>query len=640
LTSAATRVEDWAVLLVRFARLREDEGFTIVELVVGIVVTGIILGSIAAALIVVMRTTDGTVSRLNESHDVQIGSAYLAQDVQSADKVVVPGNGPCAPLAPLVDFVYGGGTVSYCWGTGTDGQALVTRTVGGSAVTVAHFASPLSQPQVSCPPHTSCPGKPDVVRITFTQASGNRYTLLGSRRMHATQQQGSGVGEPPPLTLLATGGSSPLWVRGGCKSGGVNADCIGTTGFPTGDLDAGSWSPVPLWEKLSDASDDTYVTNTAGSTAEARVRLEPVTPPADGSAVTLTVTVRAKVASVAQGAEKLTVTLYQLTQAGGIARVESREFTISQHSITDYAFSLNDVSGIDMERLGLGFKMSKGSTSIHVYGAAINTTTGDTTQEYGHPVLVVNGNLFVNSTKSDAVLLTGTKNKVKLEVKGLSEPFGILDPGACSGCTPKTVVCAGCDWSDGRVWTWFHPRIPDPLRHMSAPTDAGVHTPSTCPAGYTRYQPGVYASQLNITGNSCLDGGIYILKNGMRVAGGASVIGQRVMLYNEGGEIWFAGGAQIDLTAYDSYPYENILIFQARCPGDNPIGCGSENTEPIRFTGQAQVGSPGTAVYLRGVIYAPASRDVTLGIGGADLRVTAVIAQNITVTNGSRVTIG
>jgi len=43
------------VLLVRFARLRDDEGFTIVELLVGIVVVALLMGVIASAL---MSSTD------------------------------------------------------------------------------------------------------------------------------------------------------------------------------------------------------------------------------------------------------------------------------------------------------------------------------------------------------------------------------------------------------------------------------------------------------------------------------------------------------------------------------------------------------------------------------------------------------
>ena len=42
-----------------------------------------IIGPLTAALVVYVRNADSTVARMSESHDVQIASAYFAQDVQS-----------------------------------------------------------------------------------------------------------------------------------------------------------------------------------------------------------------------------------------------------------------------------------------------------------------------------------------------------------------------------------------------------------------------------------------------------------------------------------------------------------------------------------------------------------------------------
>jgi hypothetical protein len=127
----------------------------------------------------------------------------------------------------------------------------------------------------------------------------------------------------------------------------------------------------------------------------------------------------------------------------------------------------------------------------------------------------------------------------------------------------------------------------------------------------------------------------------MSVNAGANVIGQRVMLFDQAGAITFNGNADIQLTAYDTAPYKNILIFQGRCPGDDPLraGCAGINTNAIKLAGGTTVGG-GNVASLLGVIYAPASTGVTLGTGGANMHVTAVIAQNITVTGNSQVTIG
>jgi prepilin-type N-terminal cleavage/methylation domain-containing protein len=69
--------------VLRPRRLRQDAGFTLVELLVAIVVLGIIavpLGNVVLSYL----TDSGAVSgRLSESHSSQIAAAYFAQDVQA-----------------------------------------------------------------------------------------------------------------------------------------------------------------------------------------------------------------------------------------------------------------------------------------------------------------------------------------------------------------------------------------------------------------------------------------------------------------------------------------------------------------------------------------------------------------------------
>lgn len=62
---------------------RGDAGFTLVELLIAITVIGIVTVPLGNVLIAYFRNTDATTARLKESHDVQITSAYWAQDVAS-----------------------------------------------------------------------------------------------------------------------------------------------------------------------------------------------------------------------------------------------------------------------------------------------------------------------------------------------------------------------------------------------------------------------------------------------------------------------------------------------------------------------------------------------------------------------------
>jgi hypothetical protein len=428
--------------------------------------------------------------------------------------------------------------------------------------------------------------------------------------------------------------------------------------------------PTPLWSALSDESDDTFALNNLGVQTEAIVTMAPVPPP--GANPTITISVRAMVAHFVSGSggggpEKLTLTLYQVKPNGTTAVVASNPFQVSETDITDYPYQLkaNETNKItDYSKLRLGFAMTQGvaGENINVYGASLDTTPVTDTSALGNPVLTINGYLHVNSTLYNAVRLTGTKSATKLKIvnAGSGSPFDILKSGstlgACTGCNQKTVNCAACTWaptvdcplcSPIHMWTSYAPAIPDPLRFMAAPTDAGVVTTSTCPNGSTTYNPGVYASQLSINSGqtACLNGGIYILKAGMKVNGGATVVGQQVLLYNDSGltkgGITFNGGSNVQLTAYNSSPYAGVLLFQARCTGSNPTGCANYNDSPINLTGGTVInGLPGVQATFLGVLYAPASTDVTLGSGGANMRVSAVIAQNLTVTGSSFVTIG
>jgi prepilin-type N-terminal cleavage/methylation domain-containing protein len=75
-------------------RLRREDGVTLIELLVAIVVLGIIAAPLANVLISFFHNTNATTDRLAESHDAQISSAYFAQDVESIGVRNWTGTGP------------------------------------------------------------------------------------------------------------------------------------------------------------------------------------------------------------------------------------------------------------------------------------------------------------------------------------------------------------------------------------------------------------------------------------------------------------------------------------------------------------------------------------------------------------------
>ena len=64
-------------------RRHADDGFTLVELLLAIVMLGIIIVPLANMVINALRQTDQSSGRLAESHDAQISAAYWAADVSS-----------------------------------------------------------------------------------------------------------------------------------------------------------------------------------------------------------------------------------------------------------------------------------------------------------------------------------------------------------------------------------------------------------------------------------------------------------------------------------------------------------------------------------------------------------------------------
>jgi prepilin-type N-terminal cleavage/methylation domain-containing protein len=213
------------------SRIEDENGFTLIELLVGMSIVALLIGAIGSALVVALRTTDATNTRMSLSHDVQITSAYLANDVQSARTVALPG--ACAlpaGMSHVIEFDYASATACYGAGTASNGETQVVRTFNGSTSVLAHFAG-TAQPNVTCRP-SPCTATPDAVTIAFNESGGSTYTLLGARRYGSTTGAGAGTGAPSgaDLTLLATG-SSPLVVKGGCKKSDVDNNLLGCTIF-------------------------------------------------------------------------------------------------------------------------------------------------------------------------------------------------------------------------------------------------------------------------------------------------------------------------------------------------------------------------------------------------------------------------
>lgn len=204
-------------------RKRTDEGFTLVETLVTVVITGIIGGAVVASIIIGLRTTDATANRLADSRDAQLAAAYFGTDVQGADEVNLAPSPPPSPSPPLceaavhpvVDLIDSGGAapslVTYATEITADCEMNLRRIArkGTDVVADVVVATDLEEtrlPVATCDP-LSCTAKPTQVKMIVAvrgcsalqdcregiDSSPYEYELLGTTRSTGTTTATAGA---------------------------------------------------------------------------------------------------------------------------------------------------------------------------------------------------------------------------------------------------------------------------------------------------------------------------------------------------------------------------------------------------------------------------------------------------------------
>jgi prepilin-type N-terminal cleavage/methylation domain-containing protein len=82
----------------------DEDGFTLIELVIATTVLGVIMSTIVLSLVLFLVSTGETTERLAESPEAQIASVYLTRDAQSAEVTNVTCGSPWAGATHLVSF--------------------------------------------------------------------------------------------------------------------------------------------------------------------------------------------------------------------------------------------------------------------------------------------------------------------------------------------------------------------------------------------------------------------------------------------------------------------------------------------------------------------------------------------------------
>jgi hypothetical protein len=235
--------------------------------------------------------------------------------------------------------------------------------------------------------------------------------------------------------------------------------------------------------------------------------------------------------------------------------------------------------------------------------------------------------MALNETASSAVSAVGN---VDVDLVGCALWVNSSDPTAARTTGSASVTADAVNVVGDYSGSGFSPtpstgaaKQADPFEDMAMPS-------STASCDYTKksvksvetLSPGVYCDGLTFTAKAeaTLEPGLYVVKGGgIKVNGGAEIIGAGVTFYNtEGGgysydSITVNGGGTITLTAPTAGTYKGMLFMQ-----DPAVSSSSENT----FNGTADV-------TLTGVIYLPTTPVKVAGTFDAELSNVMLIADTI-----------
>ena len=214
-----------------------EEGFTLVELVMVLIIMPLIVGAVAVVMITTLKATsdpNGTTARLAESNDEQITSTYFVRDIENSTQITTQGAFLCGSPPPLpqtatqVLGLFGDGGVTtisyvvttigglptlvryYCAsgksGTPTNTTTLSNTLTSATAVsltlTCATAYSTTCSSDAAAAPTSSI--DVSIVGIAVNENSGFSFDLAASPRQSLGSTQ-SLVVSTPPLLLLGSG---------------------------------------------------------------------------------------------------------------------------------------------------------------------------------------------------------------------------------------------------------------------------------------------------------------------------------------------------------------------------------------------------------------------------------------------------
>jgi hypothetical protein len=588
-------------LVTQTTKLRSDdeEGLTLIELLIVVVLIPMVIGAVSIVVITSLEATDahnplGTAARLADSHDAQITSAYIVRDIQSAQFVST------SISTPLCGTGSGRQLLGLEW-TNEGVTSLVTYGVTGAAPyeLVRYY----------------CQGSATNL-VSTSVVSHDVFNALTSAPAIVTAPSGSCTASDS--TCAASGGTNYVTVVVTCNDG--TTLCADSGAYPTvaGSFTDGGSSSSTTWTSASAAFNARDVGQAiTGSFIPSGTTI---------ASVTNATTVVLSQATTGTGSNLS----FQLPGRG----IKQAQILI-QESASSYPYTL---TASPRQWNGAGTAASAGCVSPCTPTAPLLLLgSGQDVSCVGAAGTInVNGIAAINSPNDNSVSLgTSTLNATGVYTADTTNPNGAVSGKA--GNYPAPPIPGS--------------PIPDPYASLTPPSKSGM----TVYSSGTYQGPGDYTTTLTLSGNgiTAFAPGVYYFEQGIKLSGGAGILTaptpNGVLFYVTGGTVDLTGGGNIDLFPFTGY--QNVVIWDTTStPVPNVLLGGNSGVSTINgvvYDPNGTTSTSGTSTLsiqnlVSGAMQCNGSQTVNLGYGNVAGVVTApsspVVSVGSSITDAAIVT--
>jgi prepilin-type N-terminal cleavage/methylation domain-containing protein len=223
----------------------DEAGFTLIELLLVMVILPLVMGAVAVVVVSTLKDQTTVASKVSDSSDSRITSAYYARDVQSASQITTAPPGAPGLSSPslcgsgttnLLSIQLSASTVVSYWAVNDGASWVLQRSLcpGGAnppSETITVFHGILTNPPVAAispaslalnaasgwtPTSSAAGGVAGITLAVTEQASNYQFNLVATPRTWNSASIGQPGGNSPDIPpLLLLGGGPPVLTSSG-----------------------------------------------------------------------------------------------------------------------------------------------------------------------------------------------------------------------------------------------------------------------------------------------------------------------------------------------------------------------------------------------------------------------------------------